>query len=166
MCLCVCVYDVHDETSPVQPASCLFISLLFAETSLVCVCVYKSHVIRLCACMNGCGPGGHCGTPQTNDSAGPAEALSHVDGAWEGVSLSPALGSTVSASGAGWPGASAYSALIKAGMEGTCEACLAVHIPLPPLGHFTRAIAGFIYELSETMSGIKHLPQHSHSSTL
>lgn len=47
--------------------------------------------------------------------------------------MSPAPGSTVSAAGAGWPGAAAYTPLIKTGMEGTREANSPTPIPLLPL---------------------------------
>lgn len=98
------------------------------------ICVF------LCVCV-GLQSMWPCGTPQTDDSAGLAEALTHVDRGWEWVSVSPAPGSTVSAAGAGWPGAVAHTPLIKAGMEGACEA----NSPTPhphPFPPFSRAIAG------------------------
>lgn len=69
-------------------------------------------------------------TPWSDDSAGLAEALAHADGALEWVSESPpAPGSTISAAGAGWPGAAAYSPLIKAEVKGACVD----NSPTPPL---------------------------------
>lgn len=42
------------------------------------------EVMERCVCSGGgCGPGGPVEPPQTDDSAGRAEALTHVDGAWE-----------------------------------------------------------------------------------
>lgn len=52
------------------------------------------------------------------------------------------LASTVSAAGAGWPGAAAYSALIKAGLEGVREANSPTPNSLLQPHPFTRAIAG------------------------
>lgn len=56
--------------------------------------------------------------------------------------MSPAPGSTVSAAGAGWPGAATYFSLIKGGMEGAREANSPTPTSLLPPPPFTRAIAG------------------------
>lgn len=54
------------------------VKIMFSFHEDTNVCVNESHHVYV-----GLRPRWPCGTPQTDDSAGLAEALTHVDGAWE-----------------------------------------------------------------------------------
>lgn len=87
--------------SECESASCQYFGFWLLKLAQSCVCVRHR-------CP--------CGTPQTDDSAGLAEALSHVD-AWERAS--PA---SKCCEGQVWPRAAAYLPLIKAKAGGAHEA--------------------------------------------
>lgn len=140
----------------------IHLTCLYSNFTHISLNTYHNIVCaRACDCACCSGPRRPCGTPQTDDSAGPGEALTHVDGAWEWASLSPALGSTVSAAGAGWPGTAAYSPLIKGGMKGSREANSPTHAPLLLPSPFTRPVASLYWWASTGWVILKAFLPHS-----